>query len=199
MKRGVFQLGANLILLIFLSSFVSAAWTLEAEDGITSDCGGFGGSCPYWISWGGDQRQCFSDPGTCVVAESGNLPSYYTMNTSGASVMPNSVCSVSVNVTNLDSTTNETLVVTINGLSQLMPDQGTSGSSIYTFPQKFNFTEGNGKDVVNFTGTGDDVEIDNFMISDCQLAGQAVPEFSSITIMGLLAAVIIGIVIFRKK
>jgi len=197
MKRGIVKV--LLISMVLIISNVSAfAWTLQAEDGISIDCGQFAGSCSYWTAYGGTTRECtVSGTPRCVVASSG----YYQMNTSGAAIPANHKCSVSVNVTNLAGETNESLQVTVNGFTQTMADQGSSGTAYYTFPTKFNFTSGNGLDLITFTGPADSVDLDYFVIDNCEnLSGSvAIPEFSPSLIAGLGMVTLLGALIYRRK
>ena len=197
MKRGVI-LVVLMLFIISLTPVVYAAWTLQVEDGITANCGQSGGTCSYWIDYDlgvSTQRECLYDEGVCKFANGG----YFTMNTSGASVPPNSKCSVSVNITGLTSTANENLTVTINGLSQEMPDQGDSGTAYYTFPEKFNFTQGKGQDIINFSGPGNTVQVDYFVISDCESLNPQAPEFSGAGVVLSGLAGLILVTIYKKR
>jgi len=182
-----------MLIITSLLSYGVLGYTLQIEDGITNDCGSLI-PCSYWIDYSSvGTRFCTYSSGTCTLSSNG----YFTMNTSGASITPYSKCSVSINVTSLTSSTGEELTVTINGLTQTMPDQGSSGSVYYTFPAKFNFTYGQGKDIINFTGSGvDNVVVDYFVIDNCE--STLVPEFSNLTLAMATLAIIAGLILYKR-
>jgi len=210
--------GVLLVILLLLVFFVLAAFDqgpTQIENNITAKCGEDEASaCSHWLAYSGLPTgvECYNETGTdgyCKLHKVGAVYGYFTINSSpdgNSNVVPaGQNCYITVNEINLSSSeTDETLNITINGVTQTFSDPGGNGAgngvANVTSANTFSFIGGSvGADSITFKAVGNNATyIDYFFIHDCS-ASSAVPEFSDFAVLLVLVVVVGGFLILKKR